>query len=223
MNFKLVIGVVITVVLATAVFWYLTQNTSPTSASAASNSSVNSSSTTPVTPQNVSISYNDSDALNDLAFIITPMAGVLSGLGFLNDSNASSVLNSVVSNLASFESSSNLSILSDKGFFISYAGAVVELANANQDYLNALIIQNNQTISNNLCANKQTYLRSLFFANKSIQEVLNSSLMLNSTLAYSNLSSELGVNYSVDYLQIFGNELQILELKQESNIYFICG
>ena len=225
MDSGLIVGVVVIIVLAAAGFWYFTQNNQPVSAPVSNSSAVsaNTSSSIPPATQNVTVSYNDSDALNDLASAITPMAGVLSGLGFLNDSNASVVLNGVVYNLSAFESSGNLSSLSDRGFFISYAGAVVELAAANQDYLNALMIQNNQTVSNDLCANKQTYLRSLFFANKSIQEVLNASAMLNSTLDYPDLSSGLAVNYSVSYLDIFAGELQNLELKQESNIYSICG
>jgi hypothetical protein len=224
-NYVWIAGIV--VVLVVAGLWYFTQPQAPpaittqnTSNSTVSNISVQNS-TVPLAS-----SYNDSNALNDLIAAINPLASGVSGWGLLNDSNASSVLNEVVSNLTSFESSGNLSTLSDKGFFISYAGAVAELAAANQDYLNFLMIQNNQTTLSDLCANKQTYLRSLFFLNKSIQEVLNSSAMLNSTLgivAYNNLSSGIYVNDSVAYLQAFGQEMQVFESKQELNINTICG
>jgi hypothetical protein len=208
-------------------WWYFTQ-TPPTNRNPLQNATQTTPTQQPpaLSIQNTNPSYNDSDALNNLISIVNPMASVLSGLGFLNDSNASNVLNEVVSNLASFESNENLSTLSDKGFFITYAGATAELATANQDYLNFLMIQNNQTTSNQLCGDKQTYLRSLFFLNKSIQEVLNASNLLNTTLSIANyaaLSNETHVNDSVAYLQAFALELQAFELKQESNIKELCG
>lgn len=215
------------IIIITIAWWYFTQ-TPPTNRNPLQNTTQTTpTQQTPAPPiQNTNPSYNDSDALNNLISIVNPMASVLSGLGFLNDSNASNVLNEVVSNLASFESNENLSTLSDKGFFITYAGATAELATANQDYLNFLMIQNNQTTSNQLCADKQTYLRSLFFLNKSIQEVLNASNLLNTTLSIANyaaLSNETHVNDSVAYLQAFALELQAFELKQESNIKELCG
>jgi len=226
-NYVWIAGIVVAV-LVVAGLWYFTRPQAPPAITTQNTSNQSTVSNIPVQNSTIPLisSYNDSDALNNLISIVNPMASVLSGLGFLNDSNASNVLNEVVSNLASFESNENLSTLSDKGFFITYAGATAELATANQDYLNFLMIQNNQTTSNQLCADKQTYLRSLFFLNKSIQEVLNASNLLNTTLSIANyaaLSNETHVNDSVAYLQAFALELQAFELKQESNIKELCG
>lgn len=218
MNFKLVIGVAIILVLVAAGFWYFTQNNKPASVPVVQNSSVNSSSTNASIPtQNVSVSYNDSDAFNDLVLAVGPMLPIITATSFLNDSNASNVLNGVVSDLTSFESSSNLSGLSDKNFFISYAGAMVELANANKDYLNAMMIQNNQTVMSSLCGNKQTYIRSLFFVNRSIDEIINASMMLNNTLTvFPVQAAEININSTVVLLNNFAQGIQGEELNEEA-------
>jgi hypothetical protein len=224
MESSLIIGVIIVVAIVAGVWYFArpqaqppitTQNTS--NPSTVSNISVQNS-TVPLAS-----SYNDSDALNDLGVIINPMSSVLSGTAFLNDSNDSNVLNQVTAGLASFESNSNLSVLSDRSFFIYYAGAVAELATANQDYLNFLLIQDNQTVGAELCSNKQVYLRSLFFLNKSAVEVLNASEILNLTSAYPALSSQAHIANTTGILQGFSKGLQENELSLESSIYARCG
>ncbi len=219
---SIAVAAIIVIVIAAIIFYFsqpssnnLPLNNSNASVSNEGQPPVNNS--YPIQPSNPTVSYNDSDAFNDLANAAYPMLPILIGTSFLNDSNASSTLQGVVSNLTAFESSSNLSTLSGKGFFTSYAGAVVELTSANQDYLNALTIQENQTTTSNLCGNRQTYVRSLFFINKSVEELMNASAMLNSTVSvYPALSAQINVNVTVINLVNFAIGIQKEELKDEN-------
>ncbi len=221
------IAITAVIVLVAMGFWYFNsiQNHSTLSETPSQNTStpIISPSSTSQGAIPLSSHYNDSTALNDLGVIINPMSSVLSGISFLNDSNASNILNQTIADLTSFESNSNLSALTDKNFFISYAGAVVELATANKDYLNFLLIQDNQTVGANLCANKQVYIRSLFFLNKSAGEVLNASAMLNNTLVFSMLASQASTANTTRILQGFSQGFQKEESTLESNLYLRCG
>lgn len=218
------IAIMAVIVLVAIGFWYFNQSHSALPAAPLQNVSTPILSNASTSQSSILPSkYNDSTALNDLGVIINPMSSVLAGIAFLNDSNASNILNQVTSGLTSFESNFNLSALTDKNFFIFYSRAVAELAIANQDYLNFLTIQNNQTVGADLCANKQVYIRSLFFLNKSAAEVLNASSMLNATAAYPILASQASTANTTSILQGFSQGLQKKESTLESNLYTRCG
>jgi hypothetical protein len=158
-----------------------------------------------------------------LSVVLTPVSTVVLGLDFLKSGNASEVLNQTIQNLNAFKSNNSVSTLPDKGFFINYSNAVIYLLNANNDFLDYLAVQNNQTSVNFTCSDYNNYERSLFFFNRSIQEVLNASVLLNSTVVqYPGLAGEAGVESVASNLNAFASGLQSVELKEEGFLDSYC-